>query len=81
MVYCFVCGKQQPCYDHFYALTNGEKQHVSSDSPGTYVMLITGKQSNTNLTEHVPIRKKGDQGSEHASMYVYPECILNNSVP
>ena len=44
---CFVCGKQQPCYDHFCALT---KQHVSSDTPGAYVMLITGKQSITNLT-------------------------------
>jgi len=34
---CFVCGKQQPHYDHFCALSNGEKrfmkQHVGSDIP------------------------------------------------
>ena len=34
---CFVGGKQQPRYDHFCALTNGEKwfmkQHASSDIP------------------------------------------------
>ena len=63
----FVCGKQQPRFDHFCALTNGEKwflkQHASSDIPEDSCRCDAHhretKQHQSD-PEHIPIRKKGD---------------------
>ena len=66
----FVCVKQQPWYDHFKWLM---KQHASSDIPEDCMWCAYHSEAKRHQSdpEHIPIQKKGDQGSEHVIACIF----------
>ncbi len=82
---CFVCGKQQPRYDHYCALTCGEQrffqQHIGSDIPDDSCLCRahrTEAKRHRSDPEYVPSWKR-DKGSQNVMKCMYPECATTSS--
>ena len=78
---CCVCGKHQPHYNHFCALTGGEKrfikEHASSDTHDDCCICHAHHREvkrHQSDPKYIPTWKRGDQRSLYITTRTFLEC-------